>query len=55
MLEGANMDENEKPDGSTAMERLCRELAGCVLFCPMCGVRYGWPACEAGAGGGGAE
>lgn len=31
MLEGANMDENEKPDGSTAMERLCREMAECVV------------------------
>lgn len=25
------MDENDKPDGSTAMERLCREMAECVV------------------------
>lgn len=33
MLEGANMDENDKPDGSTAMERLARELMGAVVSC----------------------
>lgn len=33
MLEGANMDENDKPDGSTAMERLCRELMDAVVSC----------------------
>lgn len=27
------MDENEKPDGSTAMERLARELMGAVVSC----------------------
>lgn len=33
MLEGANMDENDKPDGSTAMERLARELMDAVVSC----------------------
>ena len=27
------MDENDKPDGSTAMERLCRELMDAVVSC----------------------
>ena len=27
------MDENDKPDGSTAMERLARELMGAVVSC----------------------
>lgn len=44
------MDESKDTDGSTAMERLAR-----MLWCPMCGARYGWPACEAGARDGEAE
>lgn len=44
------MDENDKPDVSTAMERLAR-----MLWCPMCGRRYGWPAYEVSARDGEAE
>lgn len=52
------MDENDKPDGSTAMERLCRELMERgvrPLWCPGCGRRYGWPAYEVSARDGEAE
>ena len=35
---------------SYVMERGVRPL-----WCPMCGARYGWPACEAGARDGEAE
>ena len=34
------MEENDKPDGSTAMEQLCRELAGCVLSCDDSAARW---------------